>query len=343
MSHSPTDRGIRILGAADVQSTLEGAEADILSAVQQAYISHYEARTSLPHSSFLRFPQNDRNRIIALPGYLGEPFNVAGLKWIASFPGNTSHGLARASALMVLNDLSTGFPTAVLEGATISAKRTAASAALAARVLHPDPHPTKVALVGAGRSNAEVLAFLRFVFPSLTNVYVHDADRECAFRFVRDHADSAGIECYVLERAEDALREAALVSFATTAPAPYLADDGAWAAGATVLNISLRDLHPGTILRSVNVTDDIEHACRERTSLHLAEIQEGHRRFVDGTLERVLLRAEPYRSLDDARPLIFTPFGLGVLDLALAALVLQRAEASAVGSRVPGFSVPVTS
>ncbi|HKY34942.1 MAG TPA: 2,3-diaminopropionate biosynthesis protein SbnB [Polyangiaceae bacterium] len=330
-----SDGNLRVLGANDVQSLLDGRQEAILSAVRQAYLAHYEARTSLPHSTFLRFPNEPRNRIIALPAYLGSPFEMAGLKWIASFPGNVQHGLPRASALVVLNDLETGFPTAILEGGAISAKRTAASAALAAKLLHAESNPKEVALVGAGRINAEILSFLRAVFPSLTTAYLFDSVSDNARRFARDHAGV--VEFRLLQRAEDALHQAALVSLATTASVPHLADEGGWGRGSTVLHISLRDLRPETILRSVNLTDDVDHACRERTSLHLTEIQEGHREFVAGTLERAL-RGEGCRSVSDERPLVFSPFGLGILDLAVAALVLEWGNRDNVGFSVRGFS-----
>ena len=63
MTHS--DGNLRVLGVNDVQALLEGKQEAMLAAVRQAYLAHYEARTSLPHSTFLRFPAAPKDRIIA--------------------------------------------------------------------------------------------------------------------------------------------------------------------------------------------------------------------------------------------------------------------------------------
>lgn len=324
-----------ILGRSEVAHVLTGREHEVVEAVRRAYLAHASGRTVVPHSLFLRFPSDDRNRIIALPAYLDGERPVAGIKWISSFPENTRLGLERASAAILLNSLATGHPEALLEGSTISARRTAASAALAARTLR-GPHPeTGVSLVGCGVINFEILRFLRASVRQLTQATLFDTDPLRAEAFAeRVGAEGLDVEVDVATGLDEALAAHALVSFATTSGSPHAGLD-ACARGTLVLHVSLRDLTVGAILTAANVVDDADHVCREQTSLHLAEQATGHRRFVHATIGDLLLAGK--RGRDPERVTVFSPFGLGALDLAVADLVRRQAEKDGLGTRVDGF------
>jgi ornithine cyclodeaminase len=105
---------ILLLSGREVDELLAGRETDILRAVRRAYEAHARRQTALPFSTFLRFPADAKNRVIALPAYLGDSFNVAGIKWISSFPGNIGRNLNRASAVIILNSPETGRPEAII-------------------------------------------------------------------------------------------------------------------------------------------------------------------------------------------------------------------------------------
>lgn len=327
---------LRILTGQQVGSLLQNREDEILSQVQAAYEYHQRGESELPHSLFLRFPNQPRDRIIALPAYLGGGIQRAGLKWIASFPGNHDLGLDRASAVMLVNCARTGQAQAVLEGSIISMKRTAASAALAARHLH-DGVPEGVALAGCGPINFETLRFLRAVFPGLKRAMVYDTNAARAVAFQQQaEAMHAGLEVAVADSAEQLWRSGWVLSYATTALEPYIHALPDNAGKLTILNLSLRDFAPAFVLQVDNIVDDPDHVLRANTSLHLAEQQLGNRNFIRGTLAQVTLGQLAPRA-QAGGVTMFSPFGLGVLDLALADLVLRHAQDEGLGTQVSGF------
>ena len=321
-----------ILGHDEVRAVLDGQEDLVLAAVRDAYVHHAAGRTVLPHSVFLRFPGQPRDRVIGLPGFLDGDDPTAGMKWIASFPGNVAAGLERASAAIILNSTRTGRPVALVEGSVISARRTAASAALAAATLR-SPYPeTGVALVGTGVIAAEVLRFLRVVNPALRDVTVFDLDRTRAESFA---ARAGAVGVTVADGLDAAIGAHRLVVLATTAGVPHT-DLSACRPGTLVLHLSLRDVVVDAVLAAVNVVDDEDHVCRADTSVHLTEQQVGHRRFIAATLPDLLAGGRVHQREPD-RVTLFSPFGLGVLDLAVAAAVVRRARQRELGTELPGF------
>src|SRR5205809_4334070 len=123
---------LSIINGKTVFDIVRAHRAECIRIVREAYLAHADGQSVNPDSYFLRFPDKPDCRIIALPAYLGSRFDVAGLKWIASYPANVQRGVPRASAVLVLNRYDTGYPFAILESSIISAARTAASAVLAA-------------------------------------------------------------------------------------------------------------------------------------------------------------------------------------------------------------------
>lgn len=327
---------IQVIGAPDVEAALKGREEDVLDAVRKAYETHSRGASSLPHSSFLRFPDSDKDRIICLPAYLGEDYQLAGVKWIASVPDNVGRGMERASAVMILNDRLTGRPKAVVEGSIISKQRTAASAALASKVL-AQREPDMIGFVGCGPINISVAQFLAVAWPGVSRFVAFDLDPSRAEDFGRELLSfRPGAEFSVAANLDEMLSECEMVSFGTTAITPYVKSLNSCPAGATILHVSLRDLAADVILANHNVVDDLDHVNRATTSIHLASQQVGHTDFVHSSLGDILLGNSllPER---DGRKLIFSPFGLGVLDLAVADLVIKALGESGGGTRVDSF------
>jgi ornithine cyclodeaminase len=291
--------------------------------VEATYRLHGTGDSVNPPSYFLRFPDRPTSRIIALPASIGGQVRVDGMKWISSFPGNVAAGIPRASAVLILNDHDTGYPFACLESSIISATRTAASAALAADWLSRDqPRPRRVGFFGVGLIARYIHTFLAGTGWSFDEIGVHDlsADSAAGFSGHLQRSGTAG-RITVHDSAEQLIRSSDLVVFATIAGQPHVNDLPWFEHNPLVLHISLRDLAPQIVLASTNIVDDVEHCLKANTSPHLAEQLTGNRDFLTGTLDDVMTGRV---TVPADRPLVFSPFGLGVLDLAVGKYVFDQ-------------------
>ena len=316
MSASVSTPAFAVISGTQVQQALEGRQQELVDLVEATYRLHSEGDSVNPPSYFLRFPDRPSSRIIALPASIGGQAPVDGLKWISSFPENVAAGIPRASAVLVLNDPDTGYPFACLEGSIISATRTAAMAVLGAdRLSRGGQRPARIGFFGAGLIARYVHDFLAATGWSFEEIGVHDLSTESAAGF-RGHLEQSGAagRITVHDDAERLIRSSDLVVFATVAAEPHVGEPSWFEHNPLVLHVSLRDLAPELLLDSANFVDDVEHCLKANTSPHLAEQLTGSRDFLDGTLHDVMAGRVPVPA---DRPVVFSPFGLGVLDLAV--------------------------
>src|SRR5437588_6135056 len=327
---------LSIINGKTVSEIIRAQRDECIEIVREAYLAHADGQSVNPDSYFLRFPDKPDCRIIALPAYLGNNFDVAGLKWIASYPANVQRGFPRASAVLVLNSYETGYPFAILESSIISAARTAASAVLAAHGLNGQSRRAhSLGIVGTGFIARYVYDFLVDTGWEIEEVRLYDKSplesekfRNTACRLERHRTVTVVPDVAQLVRACD------LILFTTVASAPHIADAALFEHNPLVLLISLRDLAPEILLGSQNVVDDVDHVMKASTSAHLAEQKTGNRSFLTGTLAEVLTGR---RSVNRSRPIIFSPFGMGILDLALGKWVYDQAVATGRELRLSDF------
>ncbi|MYW43473.1 2,3-diaminopropionate biosynthesis protein SbnB [Streptomyces sp. SID161] len=321
-----------IVAGGSVRDVLRESRREVMDLVGRTYRVHDAGQTVNPDSYFLRFPEKPDSRIIALPAFLGPEAGLAGIKWIASFPKNTQSGAPRASAVLVINDYETGYPVACLEAATISSARTAASAAVAAAALRPEGYRgTTTAIVGAGVIARNICDYLQAADCVPDTYLVHDLHEPSGQALAEHLRTTQRVPAELTTDLATALA-ADTVVFATTALKPYVTRP--FRPGQLVLHISLRDLAPEVVLEAQNILDDVDHCLKADTSPHLAEQATGSRDFVTGTLAGVL---NGEVTPDSGRPVIFSPFGLGVLDLAVGAFVLERARRDGTAIEIPDF------
>jgi ornithine cyclodeaminase/alanine dehydrogenase-like protein (mu-crystallin family) len=135
-------------------------------------------------------PQLD-SFIHAMPAYI-PALNAAGMKWVSGYPENPKKGLPYISGLIILNEPETGLPKAVMDCTWITAKRTGAATAVAAKYLaRPDAEIVGILGCGVqGRSNLEALGVL---FP-IKRVLAYDLDSQAQDRYVEEMKAKFGLE-----------------------------------------------------------------------------------------------------------------------------------------------------
>ncbi|MBK5525748.1 2,3-diaminopropionate biosynthesis protein SbnB [Pseudomonas sp. TH08] len=330
-----SSHALTVVSGSQIANLMPSLRQDILRLVEETYLQHDAGLTNNPDSYFLKFEERQSDRIIALPAAIANDTPISGIKWIASYPKNIERNLQRASAVLLLNDYETGYPVACLEASQISSARTAASAVVAARTLAADPKKAlKITFVGAGVISRAIFDFFMADGWKFDQVTVCDLDAASATE-LRHHVEAGtGQPAFFVEDLKAAISAADIVVFATNAGTPYVSGDDVFAPGQIILNVSLRDISPDIIWQAFNVFDDVEHCMKANTSPHLAEQKYGDRSFVHGTLAHILNNPS---LIDRSRPLIFSPFGLGVLDLVVGQLFVDKCLEAGAYTNIADF------
>jgi N-[(2S)-2-amino-2-carboxyethyl]-L-glutamate dehydrogenase len=317
-----SDQKFSIISGSIVDKILHTDYNKVVEIIEQAYIEHGAGRSINPDSYFLKFPDKPESRIIALPAHLGGTFNISGIKWISSFPANIKDGIPRASAVIILNNYENGYPIACLEGSKISAARTAASAVLAAQHLTKSKVIRRLGIVGCGLISRYVLKFLINTGWEILEVNLFDLLHDSSIS-MKEFCNKIGINnTHISYAKEELVSSCSFIIFTTTSGVPHVNDINLFSHNPIVLHLSLRDLAPEIILASNNVVDDIDHCLKASTSTHLAEKDVGNRNFINGEIHQLI---QGNVLLDLQKPIIYSPFGMGILDLALAEYIYQEA------------------
>jgi ornithine cyclodeaminase/alanine dehydrogenase-like protein (mu-crystallin family) len=146
--------------------------------------------------------------IHAMPAYIPS-MRSAGIKWVSGYPANQARGLPYITGLLVLNDDDTGIPYSVMDCSWITAYRTGAATALAAKYLaRSDSSSAGILACGVqGRTNLEALKVL---FP-IRRVYAYDVVPEVQERFVTEMSARLSLDIIGVDEPRKAVEESDLV------------------------------------------------------------------------------------------------------------------------------------
>jgi ornithine cyclodeaminase/alanine dehydrogenase-like protein (mu-crystallin family) len=301
---------------------------EIIDALEVAFQQHGQGQVEMPpkpgvHSRPDAF-------IHAMPCYIPGP-EAIGVKWVAGYPDNPQRGLPYISGLLVLNDADTGLPLAVMDCTWITAKRTGAATALAARYL-ARPDSQTVGILGCGVQGRSNLEALRVLFP-IQRVMAYDRTPHNAQRFA-DEVNSLGeIRVTVVEEPRQAVSGCDLV--VTAGPIlrqPHATIQAGWLEpGAFASLVDFDSYWDRAALAEVDkfCTDDIPQLEHYQHSGYFQDIPPIH-----ASLGELVTGQKPGRQ-SPAERTVAANLGLALDDMATAPIVYRRAMERQIGRWLP--------
>jgi ornithine cyclodeaminase/alanine dehydrogenase-like protein (mu-crystallin family) len=270
------------------------------------------------------------NFIHAMPAYI-PALNSAGLKWVSGYPDNFKRGLPYINGLLILNDVETGVPLAVMDCSWITGMRTAGATAVVARRL-ARPESTTLGILGCGlqgRTNTEALKVL---FP-IERVMAYDILPEALENFTAEVSAQFDLEVVPVATPREAVTGCDLVVTAgpilkvphATIQAGWL-DQGAFA--------SLVDFdsywHPDAMKETDKFcTDDVPQLLHYQEAGYFQDIPPIH-----ADLGELVTGKRPGRQSAEERTMACN-LGLAMDDMAVAPAIYQRAVEKKIGVWLP--------
>lgn len=300
---------------------------DLVNRVEHAVTVMDQGDYAQPLKPYLRY-NDPANRIIAMPAYIGGDVQAAGLKWIASFPGNIHLGLPRAHSVTVLNNAASGVPYAIINAPLASAARTAAVSGLVLRhylKAHPGRR-MRVGIIGWGPIG-------QLHFDMCAELYGDLIDSALVYDIREPKLDDIHPALRGKTLAASTWRqlyaESDVVITCTVSSNRYI--DVPPAPGMLLLDVSLRDFMADAIgaVKAV-IVDDWNEVCRENTDIELLHKECGLVKEQTRSLADVVCR-EALAAWGHDEPVLFCPMGMASFDLSVADYMVRRAEALGIG------------
>jgi alanine dehydrogenase len=303
-----------LLNADDVRSLIDLPA--LFDALERALRDLSAGNTSVPPRTVARAPDGFLG---SMPGYLPGTLEA---KLVAVFPDNHERGLPSHQALIALFDEGTGVPLCVMDGTVITAVRTGATAAVAARAL-ARAEARSLAILGAGVQGGSHLDAFPKLF-ELDDIRVASRDPEHAETLADSHPQARVVESF-----EEAVRGADLVCCCTDAEKPVLSH--AWLArGAHVSSVGVGAEIDAATVRAASIFVEWRGAAENPPPTGSAELQ-GLDPASIAEIGEVLAGTHPGRRPDDELTL-YKSTGHAVEDAAAARQVFDRASAEGVGT-----------
>ena len=282
-----------------------------------------------PIKPYLRY-RDMKNRIIAMPGFVGGDIDACGIKWIASFPDNIYNNIPRAHSVLILNNTKTGEPVCIINTPLLSVIRTASVSGLMADYFLKSRNieSFKLGIIGWGPIGQYHFKMFASLFGSkISEIFLFDKrpviQKETIPEQFRDKVT-------ITDNWEAAYENADVFTTCTVSKEAYIANKPK--AGALLLNVSLRDYKPDIydfVEKSI-IVDDWEEVCRENTDIENMYKQKGLKKEDTKSIADIVCRnCMEHYGKDET--IMFNPMGMAVFDIAMGNYYMRKASEGCVG------------
>lgn len=266
-----------------------------------------------PIKPYLRY-KDFKNRIIAMPSYVGGNIDIAGIKWIASFPGNNQKHIPRAHCVVILNDADNGFPLCIINTPLISIIRTASvsGAVLDSFLKARKRTEIKLGIIGWGPIGIYHYKMCMSLFGDLiSDVFIYDLNK------INNLDLNENTKIKITSNWEEAYLNSDIFITCTVSDKPYI--NLKPKNGSLHLNISLRDYTIDTFryFKDSIIVDNWEEVCRESTDVELFHKYSGLQKN-DTFLIFNILHNDFWEKFNPEYPILFNPMGMSVFDISIS-------------------------
>ncbi|MCX6545206.1 MAG: ornithine cyclodeaminase family protein [Acidobacteria bacterium] len=302
--------------------------ADIITALEAMFREKAAGRVEMPPKPGVHTRPDAF--LHAMPAYIPSQ-NAVGMKWVGGYPENHRRNLPYITGLLLLNDVETGIPIAAMDCTWITAKRTGAATAVAARCL-ARPESRTVGILGCGVQGRSNLEALKVIF-QLGTVRAFDVDRATRESYARDMSTQCGLDVIPVTEPKEAVVGCDIV--VTAGPIlrqPHATIQRGWfAEGAFASLVDFDSYWHPDALRQVDkfCTDDVPQLEHYR---HIGYFQ--HIPPIHADLGELVSGRRPGRETPRERTMACN-LGLALDDIATAPLVYERALKAGVGTWLP--------
>lgn len=302
--------------------------AEIITALEEMFREKGEGRVEMPPKPGIHTMPDAF--IHAMPAYI-PALKSAGIKWVSGYPENYKRGLPYITGLLILNDPETGIPLAVMDCVWITAKRTGAATAVAAKYL-ARPDSEVVGILGCGVQGRSNLEALHVLFP-LKRVMAYDVNPDAQRRYVEEMSEQFGLEVVPVQEPKQAVVGCDMV--VTAGPilkVPHATIQPGWfeAGGFASLVDFDSYWHPDAMREADKFcTDDVPQLEHYREIGYFQDIPPIH-----ADLGELVTGRKPGRETDAERTMTCN-LGLALDDMATAPLIYHRALEQGIGTWLP--------